>query len=375
MSEVLRTELLRSIKPSWIIAYLRNASWKQVDEVQGRFSVWHSGKHELVIPASEELKDYPIALDSALSNLSEYEKRGKVEIAEQLRNSSSDIVRLGIDSLEVENGTIPFVHGKYFYQNAFKILEASARYAHDPSILFQRNRPAIVKKFMDKVKLCQTEVGSYIIKIKSPLPDSEPCSQKFLEGMNPDYERRVLEVFVESMHALKEVLEEDISNHDSILESVNKGVNVLLCDSIINIYDKSAANVFSVQVDWSLVRPPNPQITKRSSRIAIRRSLLERLKETSEILKSSPSRREKIFGSVVQLKRLGERGPGEIQIKTAEQRTRRVNVKMSEELYEKAIEAHKKCAPVTAIGIVSYEGSQWWLREPEKFNVANIPGN
>lgn len=66
--------------------YLKDTSWELFDEVKGRFSVWHKDDFELVLPASSKLKDYLIALDSALNNLSIYEKRSKDEIVEQLSN-------------------------------------------------------------------------------------------------------------------------------------------------------------------------------------------------------------------------------------------------------------------------------------------------
>lgn len=62
------------VKLNDLLTYLQDTNWKQTNQVKDRFTVWSRDNKELVVPASETLKDYNLAINSVMRKLKEFDE-------------------------------------------------------------------------------------------------------------------------------------------------------------------------------------------------------------------------------------------------------------------------------------------------------------
>src|SRR6266404_1049893 len=61
---------------------------------------------DLLVPASEQLRDYPLRVEELLRSLSVLESRPVEEVARNIVTPTADILHLGLDSPAVRTGTL-----------------------------------------------------------------------------------------------------------------------------------------------------------------------------------------------------------------------------------------------------------------------------
>ena len=161
-------------------AYLISQGW----QATGRYGIVatifekeaNGRKYEILLPLKEELGDFSSRMRDIVAILSEVEQRHSSGVYIDLLKSGFDIVRLRAPNSD-ETGTIEFEHGVALYQQARNMIAAAANAAVKTRGVFGGNSPDRVKDYVSTLRLGQTEVGSYVLTVLSPVPPALKSEQ------------------------------------------------------------------------------------------------------------------------------------------------------------------------------------------------------
>ena len=168
------SNVLKNINPLHFSDYLVETGWKEIKRKNPliRLFQFDDGTfYQIIIPIDSSLSDYQEAMYEAIKTLSEKEKRPIDKIIFSLVNPNADVIRIRFSSRSVELGNIPFDNAIKLYENAKKIIIASALDLVEPQKYHRGKMNEKINQFVSNCKFGQTEFGSYVISIICPFQE------------------------------------------------------------------------------------------------------------------------------------------------------------------------------------------------------------
>ena len=315
--------------------------------------------HQVDIPTSRNLRDYSIAMYRAIETISSVVNQSVEQVLLDLLNPISDIIRVQIKDKEMESGSIFIEDAIKLYDNAKKLLTATALDYKNPRPVHLGRTDATIQEFVSNCRFGQTEIGSYVVSVICPMIDisQEKIVQLSLfsdeETNAHSLTRNVIKKLITSMQRVKEAID-DGSPDDIIVESSNYkpdiSANFLEALNSIGIFRNGVEVNFDIK--WAPTIKDNrskiEKITLNHDYYEPINALVKKLKENVEEekiyigkisrLNSNPDAEKRTNGNIT-LVYIGDN-------KT--QTSASVNLPL--EYYELAIEAHKDGAYVKVRG-------------------------
>ena len=110
------------------------------------------------------------------------------------------------------DGTLPLEDGALLIKSAYEMLLAAACSATLPLAYYRGKRPAKATRYIEKARLGQSERGSYLLTLISPVPPPEP-------GLGPEtmppFERQVTMLVSYGLRATVEAVEYALRKSDT----------------------------------------------------------------------------------------------------------------------------------------------------------------
>jgi hypothetical protein len=220
------------------------------------------------------------------------------------------------------------------------------------------------------VRLGQTERGSYVVTLLSPLgtdaAEAERAGRLPVADPSP---RTAVSILARALEAARDTAERTAAGAslEAFHETVEVGVSANLCDSLARIGGRSRRG-FDVSFGWSPAAqapdlPPAVEFPGGVDRILARAAVLLRRVDEGP--------RGVLQGRVIRLQRQRDRGPGRIQVQgQLGQRAGRFAVDLDEPSYDPAIRAHREGAVITVEGRLVRAGQQLILADPRDFRAS-----
>jgi hypothetical protein len=336
-ARILDQSALRAINPTALRAYLVYEGWVRV-EPYGQFSEVYArpkSSEELIIPASTEIADYAAAIATALRFIAEYEDRDELALYADLIRADRDVIRVRAPDAD-DDGSISVDPGVEIVQHARDMLASAACSAVEPRQAYHLGKVQQAESYMRRVRLGQTEHGSFVITLLAPIPPVlSPSKQaSFWPNLEQEpFDRQVTRVLTQALHSAQDAIVESNRGDglSAFVDAVSKGVSANLCEAVASIVDRAAGADFSVT--WARTRPaPVPRVTD--------------------------------------LHRAEDQADGRVTIKAiVDGRPRSLSGNLSQSDYGTAIRAHGKQLPVTLVGDLEREGQRWRLIEPRDIRI------
>ncbi len=251
-------DALQAFRPLDLLAYLRAAGWSRSTEIGDRASLWIKGAGEaadedVLVPLRRDAADFPLRVAELLATLERTEERSQEEIVRDIFSTSADLVRIRALTPEAADGSIPLEVGVGLVEHARDLLEAAACATVSPRPYWARRRPPQALEFMNSVRMGQTERGSYVLTLLSPVT---PMLKDEQQAESP-FERRVTETLTNSLRAVLQAAREaaESANLEPFRRAVADGVSANLCDALAGLGQASPEHGFEVSVSWSRSRP------------------------------------------------------------------------------------------------------------------------
>jgi hypothetical protein len=370
---------LRALKPLEMAAYLRAKGWRQEADLGGKGSLWllqaDGAEFDVTLPARRELGDYVLRIAEVLRAVADAEGRSQADVMRDVQTTTADLIRVRAPSRNAESGTLPLDQAVVFVERSRDLMLAAACAAIDKRPVFAKRKAQQAMDYLGHVRMGQTERGSYVLTILSPVaPELRPVQQSLLP-MEPEepYERVVTRTLMVGLKALNEAAAQAAAqgNMTPFQEAVSRGVSANLCDAVVGLSAVSAGEGLDVQVSWSRTRPIDEATPVR---VMLDSDSIPLIEEAARQFRETTSTDDfEVEGTVTRLDRGPAATEGDVTITGyVEGQMRRVSLRLEEATYRQAIQAHEERRPVRCTGELVREGHGYRLQNPRHFEM--LPG-
>lgn len=380
------------VTPHQVVRYLHAHGWQPAEHF-GRSRVWEYSPpddpeppFQVLVVADRSLRDYEKRMLDLLEAVARVEARAPTQVLSDLEMPSSDQQFLRLWP-RTPSGTAPLVDVLPAL-SGLKEMMLSAATAADAqregkplSPIQTPQRPARARDFVSGVRLGQTQAGSYILAVQTPIPDAETRSTlPFEDETSPTtrqpYARAVTTFLytgaLSAATAAHEILRRDTT--DVLLERyVAGGVSANFCEALAKIGGEQH-NEFGLTFAWS----PDLPVSQPTEPLKFAPEMQRALKEGAAALRQRYGQSNALVrGIIVRLDREHTSGPGEITIaglvaNENAARSRRFRVHLSEEQYAEAAVAHHEGNEVAVVGDLERRANRTHIMRVRDFTVVRI---
>ncbi len=374
--EIRDVEAVQAIRPVDAALYLRAQGWRQQAQTNTA-SVWlrtvGGDEFEAVLPMDVELRDYALRMGDLLGVLSVSEGRSQWQVYNDLLTITSDVLRIRIADPELTDGTLPLEEHAQIAQRTRDLVVVAACAASERRAVFHKRKPAQVMDHVRRVRIGQSERGSYVITVMSRVTPLLHGQHGQLFEADTPYERQVMQTLAQSLQALDRAVQEAaVSQQMAAFDrAIPQGVSANLCEAVVGLWggddlQRSLDFTFS----WSPARPAPPNAIQRvalsSDRIPVIREAARQLRERE------PVPDFELRGPVTKLERQQADKPGEATIiGLVDDRPARVRVQLADQPYHQAVQAHDQDKSVRVFGTLAKEGRGLVLRDPRDLSIVD----
>lgn len=359
-AQILDADALRAISPSALAAFARREGWSKCEAYGGHADVYGGAdRQEIILPRTDRLADYASVVSQLIGIFAETINRDEFATYRDLVGSDRDVVRVRTFGAD-DDGSVILDSGVTIVANARDMLLAAACAVRTPQPYYRAGANKEANDYMRRVKLGQTEHGSFVVTLLAPVP---PLLQPQLDPSWPNLdddpmERIVTRRLMSSLDASRNAAELALSGDSAAFENaVSSGVSANLCEAVASLIEQS--HRLEISVTWALTRPV-PEVERR---VTFSESDAEILKEAARTFRlRQPKEGMTLFGTVHKLVRDQSDPEGTVTIKTmVDDKPQSVSALLNALDYSVAVQAHESKKPVIMGGDLKRVGQRWQL--------------
>lgn len=370
-------EALRSVRPTDLMTYLRSTGWHLTDQ-SNKAAYWEKASEsdtanfEVLVPLRTEFGDFITRIAEILETLEVVETRSQLEIFNELITTSADVIRIQTHSRAGEDqGSLALEDGVIAYEKVREMILAAACATVTRRALFAKRKPELAMSYLRKVRLGQTERGSYVFTLISPVTPALRATSEDLIPAEEPFERRVVELLANALTATRDaavasaVLGGDMAPFKN---AIVHGVSANLFEAISGLSEASGNKPIEVRFSWARSRQP---VANVPNRIGLTQDIFPAVKEAARVFRATePQPDFELLGSVIALRREEGQTQGTITVLTTiGKHVKRVLVDLADENYNLAVRAHEERALILSYGDLEREGRNFRLKNPHDLMV------
>ncbi|MFH8633386.1 hypothetical protein ACH4CC_26535 [Streptomyces lydicus] len=359
-------EAAAGLSPAALVRYLSARRWSRTRRY-GKGELWEVAipgereMREVLVPLDRGPRDYAARVADLVETLAMVEARRPADVLREMSLPSADWQFLRLTP-PGPSGTAPLVDLVPALAGLRDLMTsaAAAAAAPTPQPVQPAQKPQRVKDHVASVRLDQTRVGSYVVAMHTPLPEA-PAPEPRLElaSRSEPFARKVTRCLYAALVCADQAATNSLGTDslEDFAAYANVGLSANLCEALVKIGGDRAAG-YSFDFSWSADLPVQP-----TKPIQLSHEQLGALDAGAKDLRARLGRRGMtLVGSVVRLHREAPNGPGEITVAGSfedrdDGRFRRVRMKLEQQDYDRAAEAHRVGDEVVAKGDLTVLGS------------------
>lgn len=365
-------DALARVPPRLVHAYLGAQGWEQVRPYGDMGNVYASADHseEALVPAAAHFADYAIRLNEIIAILSRVENRDGRAILRDITLTGYDLLRVRLPEAS-EDGSVSIAAGVTLFHEAHNLLLAAACAAVRPQRFFRAGRNQQASDYMRRVRLGQTEPGSFVANLLSPVPPILDAGQRTLFDTAPEepFERQVTRKLASSLRSTREAIAAVDQGKDiqAFEQKIPQGISANLCDAITSLLGVENGKMLDLSISWATIR--NAKESSMQARFMA--SDLPILREASRTLKDRQEHTdERIEGYVTNLAREQAEHQGRVTLKAVvEGAMRSIRADFSPADYGRITDAHNRRLVISLEGDLRREGQRWTLHNPRDLEI------
>jgi hypothetical protein len=359
-AQILDAEALRAISPAALAAFARGEGWVKTGTYGSHADVYAGqDRPEIILPRTDRLGDYASVVSRLLDVFAKTVERDELATYRDLIGADRDVVRVRSFGGE-DDGSVPLDAGVKIVAQARDMLLAAACAAKAPQPLYRAGANKEASEYMRRVKLGQTEHGSFVVTLLAPVP---PLLQPQLDPSWPSLddepmERIVTRRLMDALEASRTAAEMALSGDSTAFENaVASGVSANLCEAVAGLIEQS--NGLDIGITWARTRP----VPEAQRKVSFSQNDAEILNEAARMFRlRQPKPDQTLFGTVHKLKRDQDELEGVVTLKAmVEDRPQSVSAVLDQAAYSIAVQAHKSRTPVIITGDLERVGQRWQM--------------
>lgn len=255
-------KLVLEIDPDQLVIYLSRTGWSESSKLGALASVWVNEAYddnELIVPLSREAKDFNRRVLDVAHQLSVLGEEAVDSILIELSRVKADVIRIRVEHSDVTSGTIPIHDGVLLFEKSRDLLVAAVRSTVKKKRFFEGGMSSDLSDFIDDLKFGQTERGSYVVNVISPVILGESDQQDHAEH---SFTRLVSENLARGLTAIKGALEDFEKNeaYEPFDRAVEYGVSANLCDALIGLGGSKQSRDIEIRIDLGKIEESREEI-------------------------------------------------------------------------------------------------------------------
>jgi hypothetical protein len=359
---ILDPDALRAISPAALAAFARGEGWRKLEPYGAHADVYVGvDRPEIVLPRTDRLADYASTVSRLIEAFSSAAERDELATYRDLVGADRDVVRVRSFGAD-DDGSVSLDAGVKIVAQAREMLLAAACAVHSPQPLYRAGANKEAAEYMRRVRLGQTEHGSFVVTLLAPVPPQlQPqlsLDDNWIAFEDEPMERMVTRRLIEALEASRSAAEMALSGEVSAFDKViSSGVSANLCEAVAGLIDQSAG--LDISVTWARTRPA-PETFRR---ISFSQNDAEILKEVARIFRlKQPKPDVTLYGTVHKLKRDQDEFDGVVTLKAIiEDKLQSVQAVLDQANYRAAIKAHDEQKSIIITGDLERVGQRWQL--------------
>jgi hypothetical protein len=361
-----------SLRPAEVVAYARSEGWKLMGFWEGkRATVWQKGEERLLVPADTLLADYALRMAEVVDTLATTEGRSQLALVRDLTTASADLIRVRVASPLTDDGSLGLEEGVLLFQSMQEMLASAARAAVAPRAYFRSRLPTSAEEYLKKVRLGQTERGSYVATMVCPVsPELDVGAVS--EVLEEPYDRKVTHTLSKSLLEASNAAKSAalVQSMKPFQDAVSQGVSANLCEALASLGDMLPEAHIEFGFTWARTRvqPPGAYRT-----LTLATDSISTLREAARILKETSWDDDfEVYGPVVRLESSDPSQGGTVIVQSLLDGggARKVQLRLNGEAYRQAVSAHDSVADIRCRGKLKKEGRYLTISEVHGFTVA-----
>ena len=386
---------LLAVSPAALSAYARTAGWTKVDTYGKHSDVFMGeGLPEIILPRTAHLGDYARVVSMIIEIFAKVADVDELALYRDLAMADRDVVRVrAVDG--DGSGSVAVSDGIDLMSGARDMILAAACSLQRPQPLYRAGANREAMAYLKRVRLGQTEQGSFAITLLSPVISppiqqplfsaleygddpterqvtrrpADPIQQPLfsaLEYGNDPIERQVTRRLADSLAATREATEKTVGGDTGAFsEAVARGVSANLCEALVKLIEPFST--LDISLVWARTHP-----------MSTARNVVHFDAHDAPILREAArSFRDReprpgicLFGVVQRLKRGETDTEGTIALWTSiDGQNQAVVAVLKQSDYERAIQAHETKSPLVIEGDLERTGQRWRLLNPRIADV------
>jgi hypothetical protein len=310
-----------------------------------------------------------------LQTLELTEQRSQLEIFNDLIMTTADVVRVRLRGKESADGSIPLEEGAQVVQRVRDAFMAAACSAWEPRPYYERRRPNVAVDYIRKVRLGQTERGSFVVTVISPVPpelnatpiessdDNRTASAAPIED---PYERRVVTMLAQGLRSAETAAQQAAATNElaAFQDAVPHGLSANLCEALAGLSGPDENRSVEFGFSWSRTRP----VIDGIQRVSFEADEIKIIREAGRVFRETFPREDfELVGTVVKLERYDGTPSGRVTVLgLVDDRLRQVILELTDPDYHVAVKVHEAGAPIFCTGLLRREGRNYRLLQPRE---------
>lgn len=357
-------EPLLAISPAALSAYARSAGWRRTDRYGESSDIYVSDDlPEIILPRTQRLGDYANVVSRLIEIFAEAADRDELSLYRDLVTADRDVIR--VRASEGNDGAIRVSEGIDLVCGAYEMVLAAACSLRAPQPVYRAGANREAMDYVGNIRLGQTEQGSFVVTLLSPVVC--PPMQEVLP-----IERQMTKRLASALRATREAAERAAGGDTKAFpEAVERGASANLCEALVRLIEPFPT--LDVSLTWARTHPMN----RVRDVIRFGEGHAPILREAARLFRDrSPRADVHVVGFVHRLKREEGEVDGTITLRAyIDEQGQELSVAavLSQEDYERAIQAHKERALVVAQGDLERYGQRWRLLNPRIEALVPLP--
>lgn len=287
-----------------------------------------------------------------------------------------DRLQFKVMAPEMERGEIPFTYAARLVSTLEEMLWSGARAAHTPLAAHPRSAVRAVDRFLGGLSLGQTQPGSFVFQVFSPLAGEmqlSSLSDREIPEQDVPFERLAAIRLFDGMQAaqwLSMTPAQELEAPGLLENAIDQGLSANLCFALAEVSPDELPADFELQIAWASAR----RMPAQSARIRLESRQLQRLRHVGEALaKREPLPDFELTGRVDELRHVRTLGGGGRVVVTSADLPgllRTVQIDLDDEVaYLTALRAHAERREATFRGTLHLGGTRAMLVDAELLDV------
>jgi len=353
-------DMTEKLNPLAVSKYLDEMGWTQFPYKREDIKIYQFEKdnifEQITVPLEKSLRDYKKAMYNVVEKIATVEEKSVEQVMLYLLNPNTDILKIRLDKVGVEAGSIMFDDAIQLYDNAKKLLAATALDIINPKKIHYGRIDESVQKFLNQCRFGQTEIGSYVVSIVCPFAELSEVEGYRQLSIFSDEERCANSLTRQVTNRLMTnivTIKQKIDNNE--IDSLVNNDNVISSNfyEALNGLDLHSENtVVEFMAEWS----PTVKINRCGfNKVRFTNDYYQPIVSVIEKIRECANQSTEIVGRIKQLKAspvIDNRSRGVVTVVyvSDDNKVKSVSVNLNREDYENAIEAHQHGKAVKILG-------------------------